>query len=247
MGEDFERRQKFLPEIVLPAADAGERRGGADHRALAGLRAVIGLYPPDGGDDVAIDPIRLLDRVEDGTVLGQDRAAVLDAILAHQQIQIVPDRLGEFRLGVEQIHDPQVRRERGGLRIEHGARYPAPLCLGPQRFETGMKICRGGPNGIGGHQRMSGGAGFSAPFRSARRRRRGRRGSQRRRGGYRTGGQARNLERKPASIGGLRQDRPRHGDHDRRRGTQQTDGAEQSRHALPLHHFRPTLSRACAR
>ena len=33
--ENFQRGEKFVAEIILPAADAGERRGRADHRPVA--------------------------------------------------------------------------------------------------------------------------------------------------------------------------------------------------------------------
>ena len=109
--EDFQRRKKLFAEIILPAADAGERRGRADHRALADLRAVVGLDAPDGGNDVPIDAVGLLDRGERCTMLRQDCAAVLDAGVVDQDVEIVPERFRELRLGVDQIHDPQIRRE----------------------------------------------------------------------------------------------------------------------------------------
>src|SRR5205807_5232741 len=82
--EDFQRGKKLLAEEVAPATDAGERCRRTDHRAAADLRAVVGLDAPDGGDDVAVDPVGLLDRVEDGAIAGENRAAILDAILVHE-------------------------------------------------------------------------------------------------------------------------------------------------------------------
>ena len=131
MGDDLERGQEFLAEIVLSAADTGKRRGRAHDRALADLGAIIRLHPPDGGDDVPIDPIGFLDRIENRPMARQDGAAILDAIIAHQKIQIVPDCLGEFRLRIKQVHDPQVGRQGGGLLIEHGPRHPAARRLRP--------------------------------------------------------------------------------------------------------------------
>ena len=64
-SENFQRREKLVAEIILAAADAGERRGRADHRAFADLGAVVGFDAPDGGDEMAVDAIGLLDRVED--------------------------------------------------------------------------------------------------------------------------------------------------------------------------------------
>ena len=44
--QDFQRRQKFVAEIGLTAADAGERRGRAQHRPVAAERAVVRTRRP---------------------------------------------------------------------------------------------------------------------------------------------------------------------------------------------------------
>ena len=106
--ENFQCGQKLLAKIILATTEAGQRGGRTDHRALADLRPVIGLHAPDGGDEVAIDAIGFLDRIEGGAVLGENCPAVLDAILVHQDIEIIPERFGELGLGIEQIHDPQI-------------------------------------------------------------------------------------------------------------------------------------------
>ena len=116
--QDFQRRQKLFAEIIAAAADAGERRGRAQHRAVAAHGAVIRFDAPDRGDDVAIDAISALGRGENRSVLRQQLAPARDAIVADQEIEIVPGRFVELRLGVEQIHDAQVRREPGGVVLE---------------------------------------------------------------------------------------------------------------------------------
>ena len=45
--QDFQRNEKLVPEIFLAAADAGERRGGLQHAAVADLRRVVRLDAPD--------------------------------------------------------------------------------------------------------------------------------------------------------------------------------------------------------
>src|SRR5262249_37580358 len=57
--ENLQRREKFLAEIILAAADTGECRRRTDHRALADLRAVIGFDAPNRSDEVAVDTITL--------------------------------------------------------------------------------------------------------------------------------------------------------------------------------------------
>src|SRR5262249_47774753 len=99
--EDLERGEKLLAEIILAAADAGERRRPTDHRAVADLIAVVRFHAPDRDDKVTVDAISLLDRIEGRAMSCQDGAAVLDAILIHQNIEIIPDRFRELGLGIE--------------------------------------------------------------------------------------------------------------------------------------------------
>ena len=68
---DVERRQKLLAEKLAAAADAGERRGRAQHRAVAALGAVVRFHAPDGGENVMIDAIGLLDCGKHRSVLRQ--------------------------------------------------------------------------------------------------------------------------------------------------------------------------------
>jgi hypothetical protein len=112
---------------------------------------------------MAVDPIGLLDRIEHGTVLRQDFPAALDAVLADEQVQIVPERLGEFGLGVHQVHDSQVGRQAIGIGVEGGA-GDAPLLRGrPQALQAGAEIRRRGEDGFGGHEGMARTAGLAAP------------------------------------------------------------------------------------
>ena len=67
---------------------------------------------------MAIDAIGLLDLVEDGLVADQQFAAGGDPRLVHKDVEIIPERLGELGLGVEQIHDPQVGREPAHMALE---------------------------------------------------------------------------------------------------------------------------------
>jgi len=113
---------------------------------------------------------------------------VLDAIVVDQNVEIVPERLGEFGLGVEQVHDPQVGREAGDIGIEHRAADAAALGQRPQPLEAAAEIGGGGADRLRRHQRMIGGAGFAAPFRSRSRRSR--------RGRSSTGGRARRCRRR---------------------------------------------------
>ena len=137
--QDFQRREKLVAEIGLPPADAGERRGRADHRAVAAERAVVRLHAPDRGDDVAVDAVGLLDLVEDRLVLASSSRPVCDARVVHQDVEIVPERLGELGLRVHQVHDPQVGREPGDVLVEARARDVALGGERPQAFEAGLR------------------------------------------------------------------------------------------------------------
>ena len=170
--DDLQRGEQFVAEIVLAAADAGKRRSRTDHRAVADRRAVVGFDAPDRCDDVTVDAVGSLHRVERRAMLGQDRAAVGDARVGDEDIEIFPRRLGELGLRVEEIHDPQVGRDARQQLIEHLARHVAALRQRPDRFEAGAEIRRRGADGGRLHQRMAGSAVFAGPFarRLARRR-----------------------------------------------------------------------------
>ena len=60
---------------------------------------------------VAVDAIGLFGRVELRLVFGEDLAALGEAIVVHEDVEIVPDRLGEFGLRIHQIHDAQIGRQ----------------------------------------------------------------------------------------------------------------------------------------
>ena len=64
-------------------------------------------------------------------MLRQDGAASLDPGVADQEVEIIPERFGEFGLAVEQVHDPQVRRQASQLRIENPAWNAAARRLRP--------------------------------------------------------------------------------------------------------------------
>ena len=162
--DDLERGEQFVAEEILPAADAGERRGRADHRPVADLRAVVRLDAPDRRDDMTVDAVGLLHPVERRAVLGEDGAAIGDARVGDQDVEILPGRLAELGLRVEQVHDPQVGRDAGHELVEHLARNVALLRQRPDAFEAGAEIRRRRPDRGSAHQRMTGGAVFAGPF-----------------------------------------------------------------------------------
>ncbi len=162
--DDLERGEKLVAEVLLPAADAGERGGGADHRAVADLRAVVRFDAPDRRDDMAVDAVGSLHGIERRAVLGQDHAAVGNARVGDQDVEIFPGRLGELGLRVEQIHDPQVGRDPRQQLVEQRPRHVAALRQWPDGFEAVAEICRRRPDGGRAHQRMTGGAVFAGPF-----------------------------------------------------------------------------------
>ena len=163
MLQDFQRGKKLVAEVALPAADAGERRGRAQHRPLAAQRAVIGLHAPDRGDGVAVDAIFALDDVKDLAVFGDERAALRDAVGGHQQVKIIPDRFCEFGLAVEQVHDAQVGRKpsrQGGVGV---ARNAVPRRQRRQAVEALAEIRRRRANSVRGHAGIARCAGLAAP------------------------------------------------------------------------------------
>src|SRR5665213_2204357 len=79
--ENIERGDEFIAEVVLTAADTGERRGRAQHRSVAADLAVIGLDTPDRGDGIAVDAIGFFRSIESATIFFQERAASCDAVV----------------------------------------------------------------------------------------------------------------------------------------------------------------------
>jgi hypothetical protein len=152
--ENLECRQEFVAEIALPPADAGERRGRAQHRPLAGQRAKFRFDAPDRRDYVAIGAVRLLGRIEHGAVPGDHLAAGLNALVADQEVEILPHRPRELRLRIEQLHDLELGLEAAGGELEGAHRNAALLRQRPKRGEASPEIGGGRQDRLGRHQRM---------------------------------------------------------------------------------------------
>src|SRR5262249_17416458 len=136
----FQGREKLFAEKILAASNAGKGGGRADDRALADLLAEIGLHPPDGGDEMAVDAIGFLPRIERRFIALQDHAAVRDALVADEEVEVIPDRFGEFGLRVQEIHDAQLRRKLRHLPLEERTRYAAAFGRRPQAREAIAEI-----------------------------------------------------------------------------------------------------------
>ena len=68
-------------------------------------------------------------RARYGAMLREDGPSVRDALIADQDIEIVPERLGELGLRVHQIHDAQVGREARDIGLEHLAGETAGILV----------------------------------------------------------------------------------------------------------------------
>ena len=134
--QDFQRGEELVPEIVLAPADAGERRGRAQHRAVAALVAVVAFHAPDRRDDIAADAIGAFGAGEGVRIFLEQRAALGDARVGHQDVEIVPDRFGELGLAVELVHDAEIRRQPARGARENAARDAATRGRGPQSCEA---------------------------------------------------------------------------------------------------------------
>ena len=80
--------------------------------------------------------------------------AALDPGVIHQQVEIVPEGLGEFRLRIHQIHDAQVGHEVMCVGIEGCARHPASCGIRPQALQAGAEIRRVRLSGLHPHRRV---------------------------------------------------------------------------------------------
>ena len=111
-----------------------------------------------------IDPIGALDRGKHRGILREQLATAGDALVADQDVEIVPGRFVELRLGVEQIHDAQIRRQPGGVVLEGVAANAAPLGRWHQSRDAVAEIGGGGADRVRRHQRMARRAGLPAPL-----------------------------------------------------------------------------------
>ena len=99
--EKLDGRKKLFLEERLPPPDTRQRRRRSQHWTVAALRTVVAFDAPDRGEDVAVDAIAALGLVEYLFVLRQQLASACDARVGYQRVEIFPERLGEFRLGVD--------------------------------------------------------------------------------------------------------------------------------------------------
>jgi hypothetical protein len=93
----------------------------------------------------------------------KDCPAVRDPLVADQHVEIIPDRLREFGLRIQEIHDAQIRREPRYLPLEQGAGNTAPLGQGLALREARPEIAGRFPNSRSAHQGMAGSPGFATP------------------------------------------------------------------------------------
>ncbi|MGY3294760.1 hypothetical protein ACVWWP_007827 [Bradyrhizobium sp. LM3.6] len=166
--QDLQCREELVLEIGLAAADAGERCGRLQHAAVAHLGRVVGLDAPDRRDDITIDAGGLFGGVELRLVFGEDLAALGEAVVVHEDVEIVPDRLGELRLRVHEVHDTQVGRKACREALEIFLRDVAPRGIGPHACDAIVEVTRGLADRGGRHQRMTGGAVLAGPRLSSR-------------------------------------------------------------------------------
>ncbi len=95
---DLQRRIDLRPGVfgLGSGADQGGER--MDHILVAGLLAVIRLNPPNGHEDVAVDPVACLKRIEQGLILHKLFLAFLQPLGGDGPVDIFADRLDVFRL-----------------------------------------------------------------------------------------------------------------------------------------------------
>ena len=114
---------------------------------------------------MAIHAIGALRSIESLPISFEQRAALLDALIGHQDVEIIPEGFGELWLIVEQIHDPQVWRKRSGIGLKSTSRDATPRRCRPQPVDAGVETCGGRADRLGGHQRVTRAARIPAPLR----------------------------------------------------------------------------------
>ena len=113
--------------------------------------------------DVAVDAVGLFHRVELRLVFGEDLAALGEAVVVHEDVEIIPDRLGEFGLRIHQVHDAQIGLQPCGEALET---FAARCCGVRRRATSRRRNCRNSPPPRGSRSRSSGDGRRRRPRRS---------------------------------------------------------------------------------
>src|SRR5271168_1835700 len=106
--DDFERLDELATEIIAAVMRKGQGGEATDGRAIAHATAEIALEPPDAEDNALIDPIGAAGTRHDGLEFLQLAAPRLDSRVADGTGKILRQRLGDFRLLVDQFEDAGV-------------------------------------------------------------------------------------------------------------------------------------------
>jgi hypothetical protein len=75
--------------------------------------------------------IDALGGVELRLVFCENLATLGEPIVVHENVEIIPDRLGKFRLRIHQVHDSQIGLEPRGEALKTLLRNAATLRVGP--------------------------------------------------------------------------------------------------------------------
>ena len=103
-------------------------------------------------------------------MLAEQFAALGDALVGDEQIEIVPERLGELRLRVDEVHDLDVGLELARCAVSKLAReMPRRAASGHMRSRQFLKSATAAENRIRLHQRMARRARLAAPLLALRR------------------------------------------------------------------------------
>ncbi|GAE53076.1 UDP-N-acetylmuramyl tripeptide synthase [Xanthomonas arboricola pv. pruni str. MAFF 311562] len=137
--QQAEQGKQFATEERLATARARQRSQRDQQRALAGDTAVVALHAPDRHDGGRIDPGLFGQARKQIAVGGQHGLAVGDALTVDQAGEVVPDRGGEFGLGIEQRQHAGIGRQAGGEALEVGGRHALGGGLGLQAGQAAVE------------------------------------------------------------------------------------------------------------
>ncbi len=147
--QDPEGGRQFVAPVAGPGGiAAAERREGAHdglhHRRIVEHRTVARFHPPERHEDVAIDPVRGLDRRQRVGVRGERALAGLDAGRGHARLDVIPDRPDELALASGRGEHLRIGREPGELGVRNARRHLVGDAPGGQIGAAGLEGRRGG-------------------------------------------------------------------------------------------------------
>ncbi len=141
--QDPERRDQLRLEKPPAPPLPSQRRGCRDHGNVAQPCAEPRLQPPDGGDDIGIDPALRLDRRQGRTLWSDAGPPQRKVLIRSDQCEVILGRTAEFRLVPVAVDDAWQEALAAKAAVERGLRDALRQRSRPKGRDPSVVICIG--------------------------------------------------------------------------------------------------------